>query len=107
MVWRRCNPEFPLKYSLAALLVTTAVVPAMRVLIYKRLNVPYIFASAVFTSREYKETAMAFYACAFSMNLTLPYVVHLFSKELSQGHVHFVVFGHLLIGFALYCMFAD
>ena len=107
MVWRRCDPDFPLKIWLPCYLASVALVPALRVHMYKVLNVPYIFASAAFTSTEYKHAALIFYVFVLFMNLLLPYGVHFLSKNLQRGQYHFTLFGLVICGFAMFCMHAE
>ena len=107
MLWRRCNPEFPLKFWAPTAVSTLAIVPYLRIRIYQALNVPYILASHDVTTPHYKRSAMFFFMTAFLMNLILPYVLHVWSKELTQNRRHFAVFCLALIGFALYSQYAD
>ena len=107
MLWYRCNPEFPWKLSLPTFVVAGSVVPALRVLIYERLNVPYIFASAAVTTERFKLTAMAAISCFYGLNMVVPYLVYCLSKQLSHGHRHFAAYGAIVIAFSLYVLYAD
>ena len=106
-VWRRCDPEYPWKRWLAAFLVTAAVVPTLRVVLYQKLTVPYVMASAAYTTDEFKHVSMAFHVCAFVLNVMLPYAMHTGSAALTQNQKHFFVFGMLIIGYGMCCVYQD
>lgn len=51
-----------------------------------------------------------FYSCAFFFNLSFPFLCYclpIMPSAVTHTHKHMAVFTHLLIGFAMFCMWSD